>query len=955
MKGFISHIVDQLPSDDLDKFHKYAFVFPSRRACYYFREALLERFPEETFWVPNILSIEDFIVRCTGKSISNEIDLLFALYAAYSDTYLPPPEGEIDKEELPTFDRFYAWGQVLLKDFDEVDRHLVNAREIYRNLDQLQQLESRYQDNEEVLFALKRFNEMMGNEPTTLTVNFINQWSRVSKTYHSYKNHLNSNNLYYSGMLYRQLAEQLANGSINVPFDKVVFAGFNALSKSEEVIIGSLLTNDAATIYWDADRLYMEHEVEEAGKFMRRNYKKWPPSEQVHWVITDMLKEPKRIQLIGGVQAVGQAQVVGQLLAELSEEQQQSCGVVLADEGLLFPLLFALPENIQSLNVTMGYPTKHSHWFGLANAYMEYQLHLRGKAHNAYAEASYVTDLISNPLMQRALPSLKQFSSALNTKSKWVAVSAFIASGSPETLKLAMTPKDRVSDLISSLVELMMSIYQKLRLDQQLGDLETEFAYHSLKHLMQLEERIQKQHQQLEPRTLARLIIQVFEQLKIPFSGEPTKGLQLMGFLETRALDFERVILVSANEGKLPRGNRHTSYIPYAIRKAFKLPTFEEQDAIYAYHFKRVLQRAKDIIVLYNTEVAIDGSGEKSRFIWQLIESFPKESISQHVYQMSLSKSPASATLDIQKSSKVVEMMQRFLVGIGEEKSLSPTAIRHYLDCSLRFYFRYLVRIREREKESKELDPRDFGNIVHHGLERLYQPLTGETVSRDRIKELLDSQVITEAVDWAIKNHFKKSYFSVIEGKDLLHEQIIQKLIYKVVEKDLREAPFTLTGTEIRITSDLEFSPGKVVRLEGTLDRVHTTNETHHIVDYKTGKADLKNLNRPVFPEGGLDYVQTHFDEPRFKSGFQSLFYGYLWDRARGGTPVKLGVYPLKKVNEGIQWLNHGQVIPPSGFKEFERLLITTLKELYDETVPFTQTDDTDRCRYCAYKEICQR
>ena len=184
MKGFISHIVDQLPSDDLNKFRNHAFVFPSRRACYHFREALLKRFPGETFWVPNILSIEDFIVRCTGKSISSEIDLLFSLYAAYSDTYQPPPEGEVDKEELPTFDKFYPWGQVLLKDFDEVDRYLVDARKIYRNLEQLHELESKFQDNEEVLFALKRFNEMMGNEPTSLTINFINQWSRVSKTYH---------------------------------------------------------------------------------------------------------------------------------------------------------------------------------------------------------------------------------------------------------------------------------------------------------------------------------------------------------------------------------------------------------------------------------------------------------------------------------------------------------------------------------------------------------------------------------------------------------------------------------------------------------------------------------------------------------------------------------------------------------------------------------------------------
>ncbi len=831
----------------------------------------------------------------------------------------------------------------------------MDAKEIYRNLEQLHQLESSFQDNEEVLFALKRFNEMVGNEPTSLTLNFISQWNRVSKTYHSFKEHLESNGLYYGGMLYRQLAEQIITGSIDLPFDQVVFAGFNALSKSEEVIIGSLLSNNIATIYWDADKLYMEHEVEEAGKFMRKNYKKWPPSDRVHWVITDMIEDSKRIQLIGGVQSIGQAQVVGQLLEQLSEEQQRGCGVVLADEGLLFPLLFALPENTKSVNVTMGYPTKYSHWFGLANAYMEYQQHLRGKEENTYAEVTYASDLWSNPLMQRALPSIQLLSSTLKIKNKWIAVSELMPLEASETLKLAMTPKSQVSDLISSLVELMMSIYQKLRLDQQLGELETEFAYHSLKHLMQLEERIQKHSGQLEPRTLSKLIIQVFEQSKIPFSGEPTKGLQLMGFLETRALDFERVILVSANEGKLPRGNKHTSYIPYAMRKAFKLPTYEEQDAIYAYHFKRVLQRAKEITVLYNTEVAIDGSGEKSRFIWQLIEAFPEQYITQQVYQMPLAKTPTNSTLEIQKSSKVVEMMNRFLTGSGLEKSISPTAIRHYLDCSLRFYFRYLVRIKEREKETSELDARDFGNIVHHALEKLYQPLVGETVTKNQIKKLLSSQAINETVAWAIKDHFKKSSFSVLEGKDILHEQIIQKLIYKAVEKDQWATPFFMIGTEMKISAELEFKPGHIVRLEGTLDRVHQANEIVHIVDYKTGRADLVSLRNPVFPDNGDDYLQKHFDEPRYKSGFQGFFYGYLWGKTGDSTPLKLGVYPLKKVNEGTQWLNHRQVIPPSGFVEFEKLLVNTLKELFDESKPFTQTVDLDRCRYCAYKEICQR
>jgi hypothetical protein len=393
---------------------------------------------------------------------------------------------------------------------------------------------------------------------------------------------LNENQLHYSGGLYRQLATQIVEGSAELPFDQVVFAGFNALSTSEEKIIGGLLTKGLGRIYWDADRLYLENEAEEAGKFMRKNYQRWPPAEKVHWVVTDMVKEPKNIQLIGGVQAVGQAQVVGQLLSNTPNEKLDRCGVVLADEGLLFPLLYALPENIGSLNVTMGYPIKYSHWFRLASSYMEYQLHLRGRGSHVYADSDHMITLLSNPLLQRAVPSINNFSDYLNQKTKWYLVSDFLASKPSEILKLALEPEERVGSLVQSLVALLLSIYQKLRLAEELGDLETEFAYHSLMHLMQLEERIQQHHQQLEPKTLNRLIIQAFEQSKIPFSSEPTAGLQVMGFLETRALDFEKLILVSVNEGKLPRGNQQNSYIPYALRKAFKLPTFEEQDEIYA-------------------------------------------------------------------------------------------------------------------------------------------------------------------------------------------------------------------------------------------------------------------------------------------------------------------------------------------------------------------------------------
>ena len=869
MKEFLTHIVDHIDAENLAELRNTSFVFPSKRAGFHFRSALLERFSCETFWLPSIISIEDFIVKCTGKVVSSEIDLLFSLYEAYSTTYMPPPEGEVDKEELPTFDRFYSWGQVLLKDFDEADRYLVKTNELYQNLQQMQELENRYQDSEEILFALKRFNEMIGGDPTSLTVSFSNQWTRVSKTYKLFKSGLVSEGLYYVGMLYRELAEKLQNDSIELPFSKIVFAGFNALSTSEEVIFNRLLEKGVAQIFWDADQLYLNNDLEEAGKFMRRNYRKWPPSDDVHWIITNMLKSEKSIQLIGGVQKVGQSQVVGQLLDQLSEQEQSKCGVVLSDESLLFPMLYALPNSIKSLNVTMGYPAKHSHWYRLAVAYMEYHLHTRRKGNSAFAETQYILPLLNNPLLQKSVPSVRSQVKSLNPKSRWVLLSAICTDDSPDILRAALTPQGRVLALINSLVEMIMLVFQKLRLDNELQQLDTEFAYHSLKHLMQLEERIRRLHQQLEPATLSRLVLQTLDQVNIPFSGEPAAGLQLMGFLETRALDFEKVILVSANEGKLPKGNRHQSYVPYAVRKAFGLPTYEEQDAVYAYHFKRVLQRAKEISIVYDTEVAIDGSGEKSRFIWQLVNSFPGKNIGHQIYQMPLKKAQSSSVLRIPKSASVMVLLSKFLLGTTEGKTLSPTAIRHYLDCSLRFYFRYLVKLREREKLSSELDNRDFGNIVHETFETLYQPLAGESISQDMVKDLLNSNKISEAVAKTIRYHTGKSQNTSLEGKDLLHEQVIQKLIYKAVEKDQLTTPFKLVGTEMKVSADLQFAKGKAVKLEGTLDRVHQINEVIHILDYKTGRADILSQG---FRNDISGYLNVHFEEPKYKSGFQSFF-----------------------------------------------------------------------------------
>ena len=954
MDSFLNHIIKSIDTADLPLLHQKAYVFPTKRACFYFREALQNHF-EQTFWAPQIYSIEEFVEASLATSVSDEIHLLFELYEVYAATYPPHPEKSIEKEELPTFDRFYAWGQVLLKDFDEVDRYLVEPDKLYSSLQELTELEAVSEDDEEVLHALKRFQDMMGQPTTALMSNFAHQWSRVTKTYHAFKQRLLEKEMTYTGLLYRRLAEGLSEGTIELPYSEVIFAGFNALSTAEEVVFDVLHKRNQAKIFWDADQWYLTSDYDEAGKFLRRYTKKWPASATSIWITSDLLHQNKKIEFIGGVQSVGQAQIAGQLLNHYTPEQQKTTAVVLADEQLLFPVLYALPSQVEKLNVTMGYPLKSGLWYRLIQAYLNYQDQLRGRGDQVYCQVDSLWDLLGNSLMQSAInQSVKKVKRQVQrTKSKWMLLSNLPWPELPESLTLALQPTSSVAEALKQVHTLLVTLYHRLRLQEQELPVESELAYHSIKLLDQLQQRLSSFRLNLELQTVIRLVNESFSQARVPFSGEPIGGLQIMGFLETRALDFEHLIILSANEGKLPQGVKHNSYIPYALRKAFKLPTFEEQDAIYSYHFKRILQRAKSVRILYNTEVAIDGSGEKSRLLWQLQQVFAKP-IDESLYQMPLRVSQLNAELSIPKSSQLLAKMNSIFID-EEPKALSATAIRHYLDCSLRFYFRYILRLPERETWSDELDARDFGNIVHYALELLYRPYVGQEVNREVLKNLIASDQVPQVIQQAFQHYYRKSDPVAMQGKDVLHQQIIQKLLVKVLQQDLRNTPFTVTGTEIKLKGQLDLGQEKKVQLEGTLDRVTRRQNQDFILDYKTGRADLLRIYSPQFPQNASSYLETHFDQPKYKSGFQGLFYAWLWHQSYPQQQVNVGVFPLKKVNDGMQWLNNGQPIPVEGITMFEQMLREVLSELFDKNTDFKQTEDRDRCRFCAYKNICLR
>ena len=391
MQGFLFHIIQDIQDRDLSSLGERCYVFPTRRAGVYFRKFLVEKFKEDTFWSPSILSIEDFVQVCTGKNITDDITLLFELYSVYK---------KLDAEM--TFDNFYSWGHILLKDFDEIDRYQVGAELLYGNLQEIGDIEAAFADQEELLDAITQFNKIIQTGSSSLLVQeFAKNWQLIQQVYFSFQSHLREKGLAYGGMLYRELSIGLKNGDFNPPFDKICFCGFNALSKSEEQIFDILIGQGKAHLYWDADVKYLDQEQQEAGSFLRRYRKKWPQQES-KWLIHDMANTSKEVRIVGVAGGVGQAKVAGGVLQE--RLVPENTAVVLADENLLFPVLYALPSELQKVNVTMGYPLRNSGMYSFTQDLVKVQINKRGKGKKTYCFAGDLVTLLKNPHLQTLAP-----------------------------------------------------------------------------------------------------------------------------------------------------------------------------------------------------------------------------------------------------------------------------------------------------------------------------------------------------------------------------------------------------------------------------------------------------------------------------------------------------------------------------------------------------------------------
>ena len=928
MTPFLEKIANRLLQKFPDNMQDVAIVFPSKRAIVFFKYYLSKKIDNPVF-LPDFYSIEEFIENLSELQVLDNISLQFRLYATYLK-YLP--------KKKDSFDDFLKWSNVLLHDFNEIDRNLVNPESIYTNLTQVKNLES---------WSVQDWSFSDGNL-TSMQNDYLSFFEGMLTWYNDFSHSLLEENLAYQGLAYKQASKKIR--SLEIKWEKVWFVGLNALTKSEQFILDYLKKEDIARVFWDADKFYYDNPLHEAGGFLREQREQW--SEIDFKGVGDYYKEKKEsFNVIACPKNISQAKVTSELVKSFSKDdlEDSNTAIVLADESLLYPVLHNLPSEVKQLNITMGSPLKNTALFAFVEVLFNMHVNaLKYKRHALYYKD--VIKLIEHPYFvklanDKELESFKKI--IVNQNIVFISKSNIRNVFTNDFIIELLTIWTSNNDAIKVLNKLVGQL--KKHLVGKSANVESEVLSTFFKSVTILDKLLDENNFVLQLKTLQIIMQQLVAKETIPFTGEPLKGVQLMGILETRTLDFKNVIMLSVNEGKLPKGKSVNSFIPYDMKKYFKLPTYTESDAVFSYHFYRLLQRANNISLIYNSETDDFGSGEKSRFITQLLAEYNGK-IVEYIYK--------SVDLEVQHSKQII-IKNRGLeskIKSWRKKGVSPSALNKYNNCSLQFYYYYLAKIRIDAEVDEYADASTMGNAIHAALDTNY-PI-GVITEKD----------ITNITN-AILTDIEKNFVGILseqgmkEGKNYLSLQIAHKLTknFLNIEKQLiieatdRNQKIKIIDKEADLSSSL-LVDGVDFKLSGKADRVDFEGDTLRIIDYKTGKVEQSEI---VFAE-----FAELIDNPKKSKAFQLLMYAYLYLKMYPnyvGLDVVAGNFSFKNLKPGLlkvrKKINSKQSevirINQDVLDKFEAQLEIILAKIKNND--FVQTTDLKNCEWCDYKLICKR
>lgn len=949
MESFLKETASAILRDYKD-LHNLVLVLPNRRAGLFFTQHLGQLIDKPT-WMPQVKTIEDLFFQLAGQRPADDLTLIFELYRVYQNIH-PQPEA---------FDRFYFWGEMILKDFNDLDQFMVDAGKLYHQLSELKELESDlgYLSPAQIEL-IRQFWRSFERQDRKHQEKFLKFWQLLGPLYQSFQSALELSGLTYSGRIYRHVAEGLEK--LERPDKHFVFIGFNAFTRTEEKLVKHFVSSFGARIFWDVDHYYVEDERQEAGLFFRdyRNDRIFGPTF------------PKELpKFIGGRKHMvkvyatplktSQANVLGAILEQLGpEEYWEQTVVILPDEGLLFPLLHALPPQVQKVNVTMGYPVKNSPVYAFLESVLELQRYIRLVEGEVFFYHNPLRNLLAAPyLKEQNQVFVEDLFQQMVEQNLIYIPQRVLHEGGPFFRLLFQQVASK--DLFSYLSQVIQSLAEGMKDDS----LQRSYLYQSFRQLNRLKEVFEGQGAlDLDRELFIRLFRQVFQEVKLPFEGEPLEGLQVMGVLESRNLDFKRLIICNMNEGSFPPSGGINSMIPFNLRRAFGLPVQEQNDAIYAYTFYRLLHRAEEVHMLYCTNAEQGKAGEKSRYILQMETEMQADIQEQTVFiPVGVNK---TKEISIDKTPDTLRALEKFLLGADgkSERAFSPSVLNAYLECRLRFYFQEIAGIKEKEEISEEVDASVFGNIAHYSMEFLYGGFI-ERKKRDTLEpgdfEDLKKNWVFPAVEKGIRKFYRLDEHAdtKLSGQLAIVRDVMQKYLERILDLDEVDAPFTLLTMEKKYQASVVLEDGRFVALKGFIDRVDRKGEIIRLIDYKSGN-DEKSFS-------GIESLFDRGAEKRNKAAFQTLFYGLLYQstNSENTSPLKPALFNFRQIFEEnfnpylqlkIGRAQYEEVQDYSGFsQEYEIGLRETLEELFDPSVPFSQTEIVKKCEYCPYKVICGR
>lgn len=962
MKTFLQLVAQDLHSKIGNDLSRVAIVFPNKRASLFFNEHLASQ-SDHPIWSPAYVSISELFQQLSDQKLGDPIRLVCELYKIFRE--------ETKSEE--SLDDFYFWGELLISDFDDVDKNLVDADKLFTNLQDLKNIMDDFDflDKEQEDAIRQFFQNFSIEKHTKLKEKFISLWDKLGDIYRSYRSQLASLGIAYEGMLYRNVIEALDTNALR--YDKYVFVGFNVLNKVETHFFSLLQEAGKALFYWDYDLFYtrLPQQRHEAGEFILRNLEKFP--NELPETVFDCLRHPKKVRFISSPTENAQARYLPEWVRDTllnKDLQEKPCeekenAVVLCNESLLLPVLHSIPSEVKNVNITMGFPLAQTPVYSFINAVVELQT---TGYHSETGRYSYdtVQAVLKHPYTRQISLKAEPLERELTKTNRFYPLPTELKQD--DFLSLLFTPRSGIRAICLYIIELLKEVSTLYRQESEQDDifnqLYRESLFKSYTMVNRLLNLIENGELQIRIDTLKRLLSRILNAANIPFHGEPAIGMQVMGVLETRNLDFRNLIMLSLNEGQLPKSSGESSFIPYNLRKAFGMTTIEHKNAVYAYYFYRLIQRAETVTLVYNTSSDGLNRGEWSRFMLQFLVEWPHD-ISREFLEAGQSPQ-SSRDICIEKTPEILNRLRNTYNFESNQKAfaLSPSALNAYLDCRLRFYYRYVAGLKTPDEVSAEIDSALFGTIFHRSAELAYGDLSanGKEIRKEDLERLLRDDVRLQGY---VDRAFKEEFFHVdlnerpeYNGVQLINSKVIGSYLRQLLRNDLQYAPFSMVGMEKKVQEEVTVntpeSPIKI-RIGGTIDRMDCKDDTLRIVDYKTGGSpktptNIEQLFTPA--EGRPNYI------------FQTFLYAAIMSRQQSLKVAPALLYIHRAANENYSpVIEMGEPrkpkIPVNNFAffedEFRERLQTLLEEIFGNETPFTQTENTKVCEYCDFRALCKR